>query len=104
MTAKSERRASYENRLEQDGRLAGKHIKTLMHLQDLHSENDLLKARITELELQQTKAARCDLLEFEVETLRVRHDLISKAFTSLRQEYQRNGDQFRLVTHSYNFE
>lgn len=70
MTAKSERRASYENRVDQDGRLAGKHIKTLMHLQDLHSENDLLKARIAELELQQTKAARCDLLEFEVETLR----------------------------------
>ena len=72
MTTKSERRTSYENRVDQDGRLAGKHIKTLLHLQDLHSENDLLKARIAELELQNAKTARCDLLEREVEKLRVR--------------------------------
>lgn len=72
MSTKSERRTSYEDRVEQDGRLTGKHIRTLLHLQDLHSENDLLKARIAELELQQTKAARCDLLEREVEKLRVR--------------------------------
>lgn len=71
MSTKAERRASYENRVDQDGRLTGKHIKTLLHLQDLHSENDLLKARIAELELQQAKAARCDLLEREVEKLRV---------------------------------
>jgi len=58
--------------VEQDARLTGKHIRTLLHLQDLHSENDLLNARIAELELQQTKAARCDLLEREVEKLRVR--------------------------------
>lgn len=70
MSTKAERRASYENRVDQDGRLTGKHIKTLLHLQDLHSENDLLKARIAELELQQAKAARCDLLEREVEKLR----------------------------------
>lgn len=57
--------------MEQDGRLAGKHIKTLLHLQDLHSENDLLKARIAELEVQQAKSARCDLLEREVEKMRV---------------------------------
>ena len=72
MTTKSERRTSYEERVEQDARLTGKHIRTLLHLQDLHSENDLLNARIAELELQQTKAARCDLLEREVEKLRVR--------------------------------
>lgn len=71
MSTKAERRASYENRVDQDGRLTGKHIKTLLHLQDLHSENDLLKARIAELELQQAKAARCDLLERELEKLRV---------------------------------
>ncbi|XP_020614893.1 ninein-like [Orbicella faveolata] len=70
MSTKAERRATYENRVDQDGRLTGKHIKTLLHLQDLHSENDLLKARIAELELQQAKAARCDLLEREVEKLR----------------------------------
>lgn len=70
MSTKSERRTSYEERVEQDGRLTGKHIRTLLHLQDLHSENDLLKARIAELELQQAKAARCDLLEREVEKLR----------------------------------
>lgn len=70
MATKSERRSSYENRVEQDGRLAGKHIKTLLHLQDLHSENDLLKARIAELEVQQAKSARCDLLEREVEKMR----------------------------------
>ena len=71
MSAKFVRRASYEERVEQDQRLTGKHIRTLLHLQDLHSENDLLKARIAELELHQTKAARCDLLEREVEKLRV---------------------------------
>lgn len=43
----------------------------LLHLQDVHSENDVLKARIAELELQHAKAARCDLLEREVEKLRV---------------------------------
>lgn len=71
MSAKSIRRASYEERVEQDQRLIGKHIRTLLHLQDVHSENDVLKARIAELELQQAKAARCDLLEREVEKLRV---------------------------------
>ncbi|XP_015770552.1 PREDICTED: uncharacterized protein PFB0145c-like [Acropora digitifera] len=70
MTTKSERRAGYESKVEQDERLAGKHIKTLLHLQDLHSENDLLKARIAELELHHAKAVRCDLLEKEVDKLR----------------------------------
>ncbi|XP_029207117.2 uncharacterized protein PFB0145c-like [Acropora millepora] len=70
MTTKSERRAGYEGKVEQDERLAGKHIKTLLHLQDLHSENDLLKARIAELELHHAKAVRCDLLEKEVDKLR----------------------------------
>ncbi|XP_074618637.1 uncharacterized protein LOC141877517 [Acropora palmata] len=70
MTTKSERRAGYESKVEQDERLAGKHIKTLLHLQDLHSENDLLKARIAELELHHAKVVRCDLLEKEVDKLR----------------------------------
>lgn len=73
MTAKSERRAGYESKVEQDERLTSKHIKTLLHLQDLHSENDLLKARIAELELHHAKAARCDLLEKEVDKLRVKN-------------------------------
>ena len=73
MTTKSERRAEYESKVEQDERLTGKHIKTLLHLQDLHSENDLLKARIAELELHHAKAARCDLLEKEVDKLRVKN-------------------------------
>jgi len=70
MTTKSERRAGYESKVEQDERLAGKHIKTLLHLQDLHSENDLLKARIAELELHHAKVVRCNLLEKEVDKLR----------------------------------
>lgn len=69
MSTKAHRRASYEERVDQDGRLTGKHIRTLLHLQDLHTENDLLKARIAELELEEAKAARCDLLEREVEKL-----------------------------------
>ena len=73
MTTKSERRAGYESKVTQDERLAGKHIKTLLHLQDLHSENDLLKARIAELELHHAKAVRCDLLEKEVDKLRVKN-------------------------------
>lgn len=81
MSAKSIRRASYEERVEQDQRLTGKHIRTLLHLQDVHSENDVLKARIAELELQHAKAARCDLLEHEVEKVRV--SLAYKACTSL---------------------
>lgn len=69
MSTKAHRRTSYEERVDQDGRLTGKHIRTLLHLQDLHTENDLLKARIAELELEEAKAARCDLLEREVEKL-----------------------------------
>ena len=86
MTTKSERRVNYEERVEQDGRLTGKHIRTLMHLQDLHSENELLKARIAELELHQAKFARCDLLEREVHKLRVcKDELFNFVITKLNE-------------------
>lgn len=71
MSAKSVRRVSYENKVDQDERLAGKHIRTLLHLQELHAENECLKTRVAQLELYQAKVERCDILEHELEHLRV---------------------------------
>ena len=70
MSAKS-RRISLEDRAEQEDRLTGKHIRTLLHLQDIHAENERLKQRVTDLELQQVQADRCGILEQEIERLKV---------------------------------
>lgn len=71
MSAKSARRVSYESRVEQDEKLTGKHIKTLLHLQELHVENEQLRARVAQLEVYQARVERCDILERELNHLRV---------------------------------
>lgn len=85
--------------MDQDGRLTGKHIRTLLHLQDLHTENDLLKARIAELELEEAKAARCDLLEREVEKLRVRLCEVSLSLYTVKV-YSQGHFYLRLTFHN----
>ncbi|XP_032225435.2 serine/threonine-protein kinase MRCK alpha [Nematostella vectensis] len=71
MTLKPVRsRVTLEERVEQESRLTGKHIKTLVHLQDIHSENERLKARVAELEICEVRAGRVEGLEREIVRLK----------------------------------
>ena len=64
-------RLSLETRVQQDERLTGQHIRTLVFMQDLNCENEKLKLRVSELELKLNQAEKYCALEREVEELKV---------------------------------
>ena len=68
----AQKRQSFEERSEMDERLTSKHIRTLLHLQDVHGETAKLKQRIAYLEVCEVKAKKCDFFEQELEHLKVK--------------------------------
>lgn len=74
----AQKRQSFEERTEMDERLTSKHIRTLLHLQDVNGEAAKLKQRIAYLEVCEVKAKKCDFFEQELEHLKVQNDCIEK--------------------------
>jgi hypothetical protein len=67
-----QKRQNFEERVEMDDRLTSKHIRTLLHLQDVHGESERLTNRVAHLEICEIKAEKCDLMEKELEHLKVK--------------------------------
>ena len=78
MAAKMQRKISADEKILQEQRLTGKHIRTLLHVQELHEENERFKARIAELEKFEAKAKHAKFLEDEVERLKVKYSLLGE--------------------------